>query len=1063
MEDLKKIFILNEVNEVLKNHIGVNSETLAEFVLAMAKGKTCPAELGETLEKHGVELSSEFIETLFYLIHRLQNHKLTIKRTNDISAQLFDNNVSDKEKEEFFSRKKLGRLNNTKRNFLANIWELQLGAIYEGRVEDILENGFLIEFLKSDRIRGFLDRRNTSIRGCFVHQSLQKGDSIWVKVLSITGSHIYLSLDNDYNNRLCRRRLRTEQKSFQTKSTMGKNNFQTVSNKSKRQNQNINSPDVFDLGQMIASGVMTTNTVSNLDPMIYSEQYFDEFNNQTEDFEVDINEQEPNFLKAIIEKSTDQLTLPLMVRAPDGSLNRSAMTGSALAKERRELKEQQERQKWGFSPIDLLKPWEDPTTMTKDRHLASEFYGMHFYSDRSKDEKNFTKTFLLDRTEQKSIKEQREGLPIFSLRNDFINAVKKHQIIVTIGETGSGKTTQITQYLAESGFANDGSITCTQPRRVAAQSIAKRVAEEVGCRLGEEVGYNVRFDDCTSAQTKIKYMTDGMLLRDTVTDSEMSKYKVIILDEAHERTTNTDVLFGVLKGLSLLRSDLKLIVTSATLDAEKFSTYFFTCPIFTIKGKMYPVEKFYSKRPEIDYLEASLTTVLQIHLTEPEGDILLFLTGQEEIETACQILQTRIKALGTKVPELLALPVYSALPAEVQSQIFDRAPPGCRKCVIATNIAETSITIDGIYYVIDPGMSKISVFAPRTGMDSLLILPISQASANQRAGRAGRTGPGKCFRLYLEEAYKHEMIQGTIPEIQRCNLGMIVLTLKAIGINELLKFDFMDPPPHANLIHALELLYHLGGLDDEGLLTRLGRRMADFPLDPSMSKVLLTSVDLGCSDEITTIMAMLQVQNVFYRPKNKQGVADEHKARFFQSEGDHFTLLAVYTAWKRAKYSQFWCHENFILIRALTTASETRKQVIGIMERHNLTVVSANLCFTQIQKAITSGYFFHVARKDSQDGYKSLVEQQVLYIHPSSTLFQSKPECVIYHTSTVTNKEYMREVVRINSNWLIEMAPNFFRPADLHKLSRRKRFERLEPLYDRYHDPKVWRLSRRRG
>lgn len=701
--------------------------------------------------------------------------------------------------------------------------------------------------------------------------------------------------------------------------------------------------------------------------------------------------------------------------------------------------------------------------VNSDKHLASELYGINFYSREATSERNSTKTSLFGKTEHRSIKEQRESLPIFSLRNDIINAVKEHQIIIAVGETGSGKTTQITQYLAEAGFARKGGVTCTQPRRVAAQSIAKRVAEEVGCRLGEEVGYSVRFDDCTSAQTKIKYMTDGMLLRDTLIDSEMSKYMVIILDEAHERTTNTDVLFGVLKGLSLLRSELKLIITSATLDAEKFSTFFLNCPIFTIKGKMFPVEKFYSKRAEIDYLDASLVTILQIHLTEPEGDILLFLTGQEEIETACQILHTRLKALGPNVPQLLALPVYSALPSEIQSQIFDPAPPGCRKCIVATNIAETSITIDGIYYVVDPGMSKMSVFHPRTGMDSLMILPISQASATQRAGRAGRTGPGKCFRLYTEKAYKYEMVLNTIPEIQRCNLGMVVLTLKAIGINDLLKFDFMDPPPDANLIHALELLYHIGALDNEGLLTRLGRRMADFPLDPPMSKVLLTSVELGCSEEIITIMAMLQVQNVFYRPKEKQGTADEHRASFFQPEGDHFTLLAIYTAWKKANFSRFWCHENFIQIRALKTAHETRKQLIGIMERHNLSLVSANLFVTRIQKAVTSGYFFHVARKDAQDEYKSLVEQQAMYIHPSSALFQRKPDCVIYHTTTVTNKEYMREVVSIDPDWLIQMAPRFFRPSKLHKLSRRKRFERLEPLYDRYHDPKAWRLSRRRG
>lgn len=290
-----------------------------------------------------------------------------------------------------------------------------------------------------------------------------------------------------------------------------------------------------------------------------------------------------------------------------------------------------------------------------------------------------------------------------------------------------------------------------------------------------------------------------------------------------------------------------------------------------------------------------------------------------------------------------------------------------------------------------------------------------------------------------------------------------MLTLKAMGINNLLNFDFMDPPPEANLVYALEMLYNLGALDDEGLLTRLGRKMAEFPLDPPMSKVLLASVDFGCSDEMITIMSMLQVQNVFYRPRDKQAQSDQRRARFYQPEGDHLTLLAVYIAWKEVKFANPWCYENFVQVRALKTASDTRKQLIGIMDRYRLDLVSAGRNFTRIQKAITSGYFFHAARKDPQEGYKSVVEQQPVYIHPSSALFQQQPDWVIYHTSTVTTKEYMREVMAIDPKWLVELAPRFFRPADQHKLSRRKRHERLEPLYDRYHDPKAWRLSKRRG
>ncbi len=304
--------------------------------------------------------------------------------------------------------------------------------------------------------------------------------------------------------------------------------------------------------------------------------------------------------------------------------------------------------------------------------------------------------------------------------------------------------------------------------------------------MGAEVGYTIRFEDCTSNDTFIKYMTDGMLLREALIDSEMGGYSCIMLDEAHERTISTDVLFGLLKKAVQSRPELKLIVTSATLDAVKFSEYFFEAPIFTIPGRTFPVEILYTREPETDYLDASLITVMQIHLNEPSGDILLFLTGQEEIDTACEVLFERMKSLGPEVPDLIILPVYSALPSEMQSRIFDPAPPGSRKVVIATNIAETSLTIDGIYYVVDPGFVKQKVYNSKTGMDALVVTPISQAQAKQRAGRAGRTGPGKCYRLYTERAYRDEMLSTPVPEIQRTNLAHTVLTLKAMGINDLL-------------------------------------------------------------------------------------------------------------------------------------------------------------------------------------------------------------------------------------------------------------------------------------
>ena len=577
------------------------------------------------------------------------------------------------------------------------------------------------------------------------------------------------------------------------------------------------------------------------------------------------------------------------------------------------------------------------------------------------------------------------------------------------------------------------------------------------------MGYTIRFEDCTSENTIVKYMTDGFLLRECLIDPEMKNYSCIMLDEAHERSISTDVLFGLLKQATELRKDLKVIVTSATLDSLKFSEYFKKAPIFSIPGRTFPVETLYTREPETDYLDASLITIMQIHLNEPPGDILLFLTGQEEIDSACEVLFERMKSLGTDIPELIILPVYSALPSEMQSRIFDPAPPGTRKVIIATNIAETSLTIDGVYYVVDPGFVKQKVYNSKTGMDALVVTPISQAQAKQRSGRAGRTGPGKCYRLYTERAYRDEMLATPVPEIQRTNLASTVLQLKAMGINDLLHFDFMDAPPVEAMIHALELLHTLSALDDEGLLTRLGRRMAEFPLDPNLSKMLIMSVQLSCSDEILTVVSMLSVQDVFYRPKEKQAVADQKKAKFNQPEGDHLTLLAVYNAWKTNKFSSAWCYENFVQMRTLKRAQDVRKQLMGIMDRHRLDIVSCGKSTSRVQKTICSGYFRNAAKKDPQEGYRTLADSQMVSIHPSSALFHRQPEWVVYHEVVQTTKEYMRAVTSIDPKWLVEFAPAFFKFSDPTKLSNFKKNQRIEPLFNKYEEHKdAWRISRTR-
>uniref|UniRef100_A0A1I8PWI5 RNA helicase n=1 Tax=Stomoxys calcitrans TaxID=35570 RepID=A0A1I8PWI5_STOCA len=952
------------------------------------------------------------------------------------------------------------------------------GKIYSGKVANIVPFGCFVQlFGLRKRWEGLvhISQLRSEGRVTDVTEVVNRNSTVKVKVMSVTGQKVSLSMKEvdqetgqDLNplshapppeNEL---RDRNPDRPFGGGTSLlnlqgGADNDESDSRKRVTR---ISSPERWEIKQMISSGVLDRSELPDFDEetgLVHKDE------DDEEDIEIEIVEEEPPFLSGH-GRALHDLSPVRIVKNPDGSLAQAAMMQSALSKERREQKMLQREQDMDAVPTGLSKNWIDPLPdEDSSRTLAANVRGMGSAPMEVPEWKKHViggKKSSFGKKTDMSLVEQRKSLPIYKLRDDLIKAVTDNQILIVIGETGSGKTTQITQYLAECGFTNRGKIGCTQPRRVAAMSVAKRVAEEFGCRLGQEVGYTIRFEDCTSPETVIKYMTDGMLLRECLIEAELKSYSVIMLDEAHERTIHTDVLFGLLKTAVQKRPELKLIVTSATLDAVKFSQYFFEAPIFTIPGRTFPVEVLYTKEPETDYLDASLITVMQIHLREPPGDILLFLTGQEEIDTACEILYERMKSLGPDVPELIILPVYSALPSEMQTRIFDPAPPGSRKVVIATNIAETSLTIDGIFYVVDPGFVKQKVYNSKTGMDSLVVTPISQAAAKQRAGRAGRTGPGKCYRLYTERAYRDEMLPTPVPEIQRTNLATTVLQLKTMGINDLLHFDFMDAPPVESLVMALEQLHSLSALDDEGLLTRLGRRMAEFPLEPNLSKMLIMSVALQCSDEILTIVSMLSVQNVFYRPKDKQALADQKKAKFNQIEGDHLTLLAVYNSWKNNKFSNAWCYENFVQIRTLKRSQDVRKQLLGIMDRHKLDVVSAGKNSVRIQKAICSGFFRNAAKKDPQEGYRTLVDSQVVYIHPSSALFNRQPEWVIYHELVQTTKEYMREVTTIDPKWLVEFAPSFFRFSDPTKLSKFKKNQRLEPLYNKYEEPNAWRISR---
>ncbi|KAK9471987.1 P-loop containing nucleoside triphosphate hydrolase protein [Dipodascopsis tothii] len=661
----------------------------------------------------------------------------------------------------------------------------------------------------------------------------------------------------------------------------------------------------------------------------------------------------------------------------------------------------------------------------------------------------------------------RRDLPVHQQREEFLRLYHSTQILVFVGETGSGKTTQIPQFVLydELPHLTKKQVACTQPRRVAAMSVAKRVADEMDVSLGEEVGYSIRFEDNTGPNTILKYMTDGMLLREAMNDHNLEKYSCIMLDEAHERTLATDILMGLLKEIAARRPDLKIIIMSATLDAEKFQKYFNDAPLLAVPGRTHPVEVYYTPEVQRDYLESALQTVLQIHANEAPGDILLFLTGEEEIEDACRkiTLEADDMLRETDVGPLKVYPLYGSLPPQQQQKIFEPAPPPRtpdgqpgRKVVVSTNIAETSLTIDGIVYVVDPGFSKQKVYNPRVRVESLLVSPISKASAQQRAGRAGRTRPGKCFRLYTEEAFKKELKDQSYPEILRSNLASTVLELKKLGIDDLVHFDFMDPPAPETMMRALEELNYLSCLDDDGNLTPLGRLASEFPLDPMLAVMLITSPEFYCSNEILSLTALLSVPNVFIRPNSARKQADEMKMQFSHPDGDHLTLLNVYHAFKspeaQAKPAQ-WCYDHFLSLRSLQSADSVRSQLKRIMERNDLDLVSTPFedrnYYVNIRRALVSGFFMQVAKKSSSSkNYITAKDNQDVQLHPSTVLAQES-EWLIYNELVLTSNNYIRTVTAIKPEWLFELAPVYYDVNSFQKGDVRTSLERVKQKIDK--------------
>ncbi|KAK0210494.1 P-loop containing nucleoside triphosphate hydrolase protein [Desarmillaria ectypa] len=613
-----------------------------------------------------------------------------------------------------------------------------------------------------------------------------------------------------------------------------------------------------------------------------------------------------------------------------------------------------------------------------------------------------------------SVQSQRERLPIFKHREKLLYCIEKYGVTIVVGQTGCGKTTQLPQYLLEAGWAAQGNvIACTQPRRVAATSVAGRVATEVGTVLGDEVGYTIRFEDVSDKKsTRILYMTDGMLFRETLVDPLLTRYSVIMIDEAHERSTYTDLLLGILKKIRRKRSSLRIIVSSATLDASYFLDYFTaaTSPdeatIVSLEGRMFPVDVAYSEQPVPDYVRFAAEAAFNINLQSQPGDILIFLTGREEIDTCLDFLSELLVTLPRSALRLIPLPLHAGLTTVEQLRVFEPADRGTRKVIVSTNIAEASVTIEGIKFVIDCGYVKIRTYNPTTALSSLATVPTSVASATQRAGRAGRTSSGICYRLYPKSAFD-TLPRSMPPEITRTDMTTPILQLKSLGIDDLMKFEWVSAPPAESVLRALEGLVAAGMIGEDGRLTLMGEKVAECPVEVGIARMLFTSKEYSCGEEMLTIAAMTAVQDVFIIPDGTPGaLAELERRKFTAEEGDHLTLLNAYNAFVRHGKSSGWCKSHALSFRVMSRAVSIRAQLKKYMQRFNLPLNSCEGDAKRLRRCLVSGYWRNGARWMADGTYRSVRGNTILHVHPTSVLFTRKPRTgwVVFHEMEETKK-----------------------------------------------------------
>ena len=621
-----------------------------------------------------------------------------------------------------------------------------------------------------------------------------------------------------------------------------------------------------------------------------------------------------------------------------------------------------------------------------------------------------------------------ESLPVSQRKAEIEKLLSEHQVIVVAGETGSGKTTQLPKMCLELGFGNLGTIGHTQPRRIAARSVAARIAEELQTELGDLVGYKVRFNDQISDNTQIKLMTDGILLAEIQTDRFLNQYSCLIIDEAHERSLNNDFILGYLKQLLPRRPDLKVIITSATIDVERFSKHFNSAPIIEVSGRTYPVEVRYrpvAEEDDQDQLQGILNAVDELQ-AEGRGDILIFMNGEREIRDTAEALQKQ----NLKHTEIL--PLFARLSAQEQNKIFH--PSGLNRIVLATNVAETSLTVPGIKYVIDPGTARISRYSYRTKVQRLPIEPISQASANQRKGRCGRVSEGICIRLYSEEDFNNRP-EFTDPEILRTNLASVILQMTALGLDDIEAFPFVDAPDKRHIQDGVKLLEELGAfetvqtkLGEKRRLTTIGRQLAQLPVDPRLAKMLLSAVDFGSVYEVMIIVSALSIQDPRERPTDKQQASDEKHRRFADKKSDFLAFLNLWhyvqEQQKELTKNQFrrQCQKDFLNYLRIREWQDIYQQIRLAVREMGLPINSEKAEYQQIHTALLSGLLSHIGLKEAEKQQYLGARNAHFAIFPNSVLFKKQPKWVMAAELVETSKLWGRMVAEIEPEWIEPLA-----------------------------------------